>query len=854
LLNLKSKFRDCLSGRFQKLCRAAFRALKSAGISAFVIFALLISASAANSEPSQNLLIVVNGRALTGANSSPQQRNGRLFLPVAGIAKELGDAINVETQTRIVTVRRQTGAMADFNANLNQIRENGSIILVVSNASEIVFPPNAEELMLPVEIVSELLGASVHLDDTANTIVITRGQAPTETVRNGAKHKIFDLYQVNYEYNASRFYSTTNQNLILSASGRIADGRFMLFSNLSGTFKNFNFRNGTFIYERPNEQKFIVGDFGSGTDLQFMSATVRGASAQIPIGNFRLTAFGGRSNSGEIFSLQVNEFPLENRKKIQYDTNIFGAYATFGAAADNFRPKSFGFSAGLMRFDAPMRSGEMLTGSFQYNFKRLRVQADAAAGKFSGYRNASEQLGGFGAAFDISASYQLSENLTFQGRFAYVGRKFFSPQSGQREPVKLSAGGIVWQPKKWLTTSLSGSTATRFGENRGRDQFLTAAINITPRNLPSVFFSHTESRTPQLRSASFSLLNASKEFSRWRIFMNAARIKITDAVSVSALFGTNFRVNDSNSLEVSQTFGNRGAMSGIVDWKTSNLFAKRLSLSAGFGYNRDKSSFTTTERITANLRLPRQNLLQVTYLQNGAGATVLFSLRGSLFKKRESEIVSCAPVSEMNSYGSFSGRVYQDINLDGKFDAEIDKPQANVKVRVDGNRYIESDANGLYKIDGVKTGEHQIYLDLLSVRADLTLLDGAEQRATLVSGRDSVVDFRLVRTGRITGVIWLDANENGKFDEGEETLSDVRVVAGSGRDTLTDSNGAFQIADLTPGEHTIFVDEKTLPEKTKSASKPISVKVLAGRETGEINFPVIFIPAEVKRFSASKSN
>jgi hypothetical protein len=40
----------------------------------------------------------------------------------------------------------------------------------------------------------------------------------------------------------------------------------------------------------------------------------------------------------------------------------------------------------------------------------------------------------------------------------------------------------------------------------------------------------------------------------------------------------------------------------------------------------------------------------------------------------------------------------------------------------------------------------------------------------------------------------------------------------------------------------------------KAASKPISVKVLAGRESGDVNFPVIFIPAEIKRFTARTSN
>jgi hypothetical protein len=254
--------------------------------------------------------------------------------------------------------------------------------------------------------------------------------------------------------------------------------------------------------------------------------------------------------------------------------------------------------------------------------------------------------------------------------------------------------------------------------------------------------------------------------------------------------------------------------------------------------------------LSASVRLPRKNLLQISYLQTRGEPTLLVSLRGSLFKKRRAETLLGAPVSEINSYGSFSGRVYQDVNLDGRYDAGVDQPQANVKVRVDGNRYVETDAAGLFNVEGVKTGEHRIYLDLLSVRADLTLLEGAEQTARLFAGRDSTVDFRLVRTGRISGQVWLDANENGKIDENESPLADVRVVCGNGRDTLTDANGSFIIGDLPPGEYVILLDEKTLPEKTKSARPPLSLKVSAARETGDADFPVIAVPAEVRRFSA----
>lgn len=108
-----------------------------------------------------------------------------------------------------------------------------------------------------------------------------------------------------------------------------------------------------------------------------------------------------------------------------------------------------------------------------------------------------------------------------------------------------------------------------------------------------------------------------------------------------------------------------------------------------------------------------------------------------------------------------------------------------------------------------------------------------------------------MRAGRISGVVWLDVNENGLLDEGEQPLGDVRVVTGSGRDTLTDMNGHFMIGDLPPGEHVILVDEKTLPDQTHSVRGSRTVNVLVGSETGDVVFPVTALPPEVKRFPSS---
>jgi hypothetical protein len=75
----------------------------------------------------------------------------------------------------------------------------------------------------------------------------------------------------------------------------------------------------------------------------------------------------------------------------------------------------------------------------------------------------------------------------------------------------------------------------------------------------------------------------------------------------------------------------------------------------------------------------------------------------------------------------------------------------------------------------------------------------------------------------------------------------VRVVTGSGRYTLTDGKGYFIIGDLPPGEHILLLDEKTIPEQTKSALGSQTIKVTAGNETST-SFAVTTVPAQVKKF------
>lgn len=807
---------------------------------------------------SQVTAITVGGRMLTGPNSAAQYRGGRLFLPLLSIARALGDRVGVDAASSTVTVRRQTGVTADFSAQLKQVRENGSPVLSVSGMADIIFPPDPEELMLPVELVSALLDASIVLDGAAQAIRVTRGPAQAETVRSGLRHAPYELYQLDYEYDFNRYGSAFGQSLTLRSTGRIADGRFSLLTN-SGSGKGTDatlLRNITFNFERPNGERFSGGDFGTGTDLEFISAAIRGAQLQVPVGGARVTAFAGRSMSGLLPS-EVTDLPSQGglrQHRLPYDTNLFGAYATLEPSKSNGPGASqLSLSAGALGFSGPGRSGQMLAAGVRYASLRARLQGDVGLGRFRGTQREGVSADGTGLAADLSGSFNLRDNLTLQGRYAYVGANFLNPQSGLHDAVNSAAGGVNWRASRWLTASLNGSTATRPGITGQRERFITSTLSLTPPrgNLPSIFFSHTQSSTPQVRGASFTLLNASREFARWRLFLNATRVKTIGAPGLNAQAGASIRLRESSALQLSQSFGSRGALGGTADWQAQALFKRRVGLSAGFGYYRAADAkMTVSERLSATFRLPREGSAQLSYVQTQSGPTLLLSLRGSILKKRSAERASHGPVKELSQYGSFSGRVYQDVDGDGRFSPSVDRPQAGVKVRVDGNRYVVTDASGRFRIEEVRTGEHNVYLDLLSVRADLTLLDGQQQAATLPPGRDAIVDFRLVRTGRVSGLVWFDRNENGLLDEGEEPLADVRVLMANGRDTLTDPDGAFALGDLPPGEYAVLVDEKTLPERTRSISGSLMVKVLAGEETGGVKFAIVPLPPEVKRFSS----
>lgn len=786
--------------------------------------------------------IVVNNQPLTGTFNIAQTRGERIFLPVLSIARVLGDNITVNEKT--VEVRRQTGVIADFQISLRQVRENGLVILVVANTSDIIFPQNPDELLLPIEIMGALFDVSVTIDKDTKTIKIVRGQVTTSNVAISGRNGPIELTQLDYMYNVSEFSATVNQNLVINSKGYIGNDQFSFLTNFNSGNKNFpvDLQRITFTYDRTNGQHFIAGDFGRGADLKLISGSLRGVLFQQPVKSILLTVFAGRTIS-EILPVR-SDAPIQLRAK--YDTTVLGTYASF--STNNLLASTSLFSGGFFYFQGPNRKGQMATATFRSTSLHNFFEVDVGLGTFTGQSSFRKTVDGSGFAVDIADSFKLLNNLTLQGHYLHISPNFLNPEGGGLfKPINLISGGISYQPISLITASISGKVSKQLDDSNQESNAFTTTISIAPRHRWfSLLLSHSENNDSTIGNSKNSSLNVISMFGRWRLFSNVNRLEVLGLTTINTLIGTSVQLNKNNAITVSQSFSNEGSLSGAIDYQTTQFFTQKISFGAGFGYSQSGSKLSFNERLLTTIKLPLSQTLQVTYVHNPNNTQLLAQLNGSLLLNRKNKDIVNLPIGIPRDFGVIFGKVYQDIDMNGTFDNQIDKPLSDVQVQVDGKYFTTTDINGDYRIDNLQVGEHTIILTLQTVRADLTLLDKAQKYITIHPKEEISADFRLIRTGRISGLVWLDLNNNGVLDEGEKPLIGVRVVLSNNRDTQTDNNGCYVIGDVAPGEYILFLDEKTLPANTK-ATNTKQVVVKAGLESNNNNLGVI-IPVNIRKF------
>ncbi len=174
--------------------------------------------------------------------------------------------------------------------------------------------------------------------------------------------------------------------------------------------------------------------------------------------------------------------------------------------------------------------------------------------------------------------------------------------------------------------------------------------------------------------------------------------------------------------------------------------------------------------------------------------------------------------------GDINGQVYNDVNRNAINDAG-DRSLAGWTVFLDSNadsvlnageKFTTTDPSGKYVMVGLVAGTHRVAVTL---QPGFTPLPGRANAVTVsVRDRRAVsANFPLVTapitTGRITGTIFEDLNENGIKDVGDGSLSGWTVFADTNNDgsfttgepsTVSNADGDYVLATVPSGTLNIF--------------------------------------------------
>ncbi|QGJ72276.1 Hypothetical protein PBC10988_39940 [Planctomycetales bacterium 10988] len=174
---------------------------------------------------------------------------------------------------------------------------------------------------------------------------------------------------------------------------------------------------------------------------------------------------------------------------------------------------------------------------------------------------------------------------------------------------------------------------------------------------------------------------------------------------------------------------------------------------------------------------------------------------------------------------SISGQVFADLDGDCYFDPE-ESPIEGVEIHlrdVQGNivATTQTDAQGLYQFDNLRPGEYTVhevqpfgyYQGGVVVGSAGGVISTFEQDTVtsiaLVSGENAAgYTFCEVPPATLAGNVYVDANQNGVRDGGEQGIGGVtlelRDAGGSVvATTATDSTGAYLFDSILPGEYSV---------------------------------------------------
>ncbi len=205
-----------------------------------------------------------------------------------------------------------------------------------------------------------------------------------------------------------------------------------------------------------------------------------------------------------------------------------------------------------------------------------------------------------------------------------------------------------------------------------------------------------------------------------------------------------------------------------------------------------------------------------------------------------------APIPFIVTKGRVEGFLFVDANGNGRRD-QGETGLKNIILVLD-NQKARTDETGLYRFPPLAPGNYRLSIEKLPL--DVVATVPLPKEISLRAGQILQLEIPLSRVAVIEGVVFHDANRNAKRDADEGGLERVKIFltdgAGKTRDQFTDAAGRFAFSELLPGDYTVALDARSLPENftpTTPAEVHISLKP---QERLTVNFGAAERPKVVK--------
>ena len=233
---------------------------------------------------------------------------------------------------------------------------------------------------------------------------------------------------------------------------------------------------------------------------------------------------------------------------------------------------------------------------------------------------------------------------------------------------------------------------------------------------------------------------------------------------------------------------------------------------------------------------------------------------------------------EVNA-SSIEGHVFEDVNSNGSYDPDIDKPlpKEEVKLRnlITGNLFfIKTNESGYYNFSNLLPGLYELTVTENGIEI-------YKNDSLFLAPGGNYLDIRRPKTSTIKGIVYFDKNDNLSYDLGEE-ISEAKVeliysktkkVVAEG---ITDENGSYLFSNILPGDYSLnvtFINETTgMPmyvasesikvEENKTIERNISLELAEVKVSGYTLFDgepmgdvfINFIPADIENNTAEPAS